>query len=271
MKRFKSYLRELTEVNPPSVPPLDPRSPEYKRKLDTNRQKIEADLASRPITAQQKQQQFNSEKIGLESDTVAGREWADENIDAVQKGTDYATTALGATQVGKPLAAGIQGISSLVDLTQGQYAQSAGRAAGAALTAIPGSEVAKVGSLAAKAAPALKTVGAALDPLKTAVKAGVETAVKTGVPGKIVGGLANTAAQSFSSEVRDIATNATAQGIGKIATKIGSKFATDQIASAVKPVVNSAISAVTANTQATTSRPVLANSNNVGRINRPKL
>jgi hypothetical protein len=267
MKTFKFYLKELTEVNPP----LDPRSPEYQQKLATNRQKVEADLASRPITAQQKQQQINSEKRGLQSDTVAGREWADKNIDAVQKGTDYATTALGATQVGKPLAAGMQGISSLVDLTQGQYAQSAGRAVGAALTAIPGSEVAKLGSLAAKTAPALKTAAAILDPLKTAVKTGVEAVVKTGVPGKLVGSLANTAAQSFSSGVRDLSTNATAQGIGHIATKVGSKFATDQLAAAAKPVINSGINAVTANIQPTTSRPVLANSNNVGQINRPKL
>lgn len=254
MKKFKIYLRELAEPNAP----LNPNSQEYQQRLAANRAKVDARLASRPITAQEKQQQINSEKRGLESDTKSGREWADKNIDAVQKGTDYATTALGATQVGKPLAAGIQGISSLVDLTQGQHGQAAGRAVGAALTAIPAGELGKVG---------LKTAQVALDPLKAAVKTGVETVVKTGVPGRIVGGLANTASNS-------LAQNATAQTIGNIASKVGTKFATDQITSTVKPTVNSGInSTVTALTRNTPTTPTttLASASYNSPINRPRL
>lgn len=160
MKTFKSFVKE-------NYRPLT------KEQIQARRAQVDKDIAD----AQAKNtnlaaQKAASEQRAAESDKMAGREWADSKIDPIQKGVDYVSTGLAATQVGKPLAAITQGFSSAIDLTQGQYADSAKRTLDAVSSAIPGSEIAK----------GIKTVGgAALNPLST----GIKTAITSGT--KVVG------------------------------------------------------------------------------------
>lgn len=223
MKSFKQYIREERPVGPSAE-----RIAQVERELAAAKSKREQDPN---FAAQQAAEKARAEK----SDIAAGKEWADKKIDTAQKAVDYGTAALSATQVGKPAAAIMQGFSSAIDLTQGQYGDASGRALSAAVSAIPGSEALKVGSKLAS-------------PLSTASKAAVETVagkLATTAAGKAI----TTAGSKLATSVAGtLATNPATQealktGIQSATKAVATKAASDTLKSeVVKPTINAVVS-----------------------------
>ena len=227
MKNFKQYLETLGES-------ASTRS-EVERQIEIAKQKRAQNLNYK---------QKEARRIET-ADTSAGEDWANKNIDTAQKATDYVTTGLSATQVGKPAAAIIQGLSSALDLKQNQYSDSAGRATSALVSALPGSEIVKIGS---KVVNPLSTVS------KTAVSAAAGKIGNTAV-GKTVQNIGSNVAQNLSGKIATDAAKqaATQTAISTVSKQVATKAASDVVKAGIQTGVDSINSPTSPQTVVTTN------------------